>query len=163
MCPKYTTDDATRFWSKVHKTSDCWLWVGDQFSNGYGRFTVSKGPQVGAHRTAYELAYGPIPRGMVICHRCDTKLCVRPDHLFAGTQADNMHDMIAKGRDRKAEYDKQVRGEHHPVAKLTDDDVRSIRRLSADGVSQVQLARQFGVARSLIHRILYRLSWSHID
>lgn len=85
-----------RFWPKVEKTDGCWLWTANTRPNGYGLFG-----SVGAHRVAYELCVGPIPSGMYVCHRCDNPACVRPDHLFVGTQLDNMRDMVTKGRGRQ--------------------------------------------------------------
>lgn len=94
--------DAETFWSKVDTTGECWLWLAARIPPyGYGNFG---GTQDGvrwvklAHRHAYELAHGPIPEGMWVLHRCDNPPCVRPDHLFLGTHADNMRDMVAKGR-----------------------------------------------------------------
>jgi hypothetical protein len=86
-----------RLWSHVEKMDECWLWTGARTTNGYGRITVGgKGHQ--AHRVAWMLASGAIPDGLYVCHRCDVKLCVRPAHLFLGTQHDNMQDAKAKGR-----------------------------------------------------------------
>lgn len=87
-----------RFWSKVLKTPTCWLWQGKKFPRtGYGQFTIRR-KTVLAHRTAHELAIGPIPAGMLVCHRCDVRDCVRPDHLFLGTYSDNMRDASSKMR-----------------------------------------------------------------
>ena len=85
-----------RFWPKVRKTSECWVWTGKRRS-GYGRFLI-KGRAVSAHRVAWELAYGPIPHGKEVCHRCDNPPCVRPDHLFLGDRRANMADAGSKGR-----------------------------------------------------------------
>src|SRR3990167_8578219 len=88
------------FWSKVNKTKTCWLWTGGQ-EHGYGRvlYTTSYSRwRTRAHRVAWELAYGLIPQGKFVCHACDVKLCVRPSHLFIGTQFDNMRDAARKGR-----------------------------------------------------------------
>ena len=85
-----------RFWPKVHKTRTCWNWIGSNGSHGYGQLMVNGRPK-GAHRLSYEWAFGKIPRGLMVCHRCDNKRCVRPSHLFLGTAKDNLHDALAKG------------------------------------------------------------------
>jgi hypothetical protein len=85
------------FWAKVHKTDTCWLWTGLVDEDGYGRFKRD-GTDFRAHRFAYKLTYGTSPAGHYVCHHCDTPLCVRPDHLFLGTAADNLADCIRKGR-----------------------------------------------------------------
>jgi hypothetical protein len=89
-----------RFWEKVVKTDDCWLWIGAQVVRptcSYGIITIEGRPEH-AHRVAWTLVYGPIPEGLNVLHRCDNELCCRPDHLFLGTQLANMLDMVAKGR-----------------------------------------------------------------
>jgi HNH endonuclease len=99
MMPRTIAD---RFWGKVNKTDTCWLWAGASHENRrgtrYGSMTVSKSRTVAVHRLSYTLAFGEIPAGMFICHRCDTPLCVRPDHLFAASNSENMLDCVAKGR-----------------------------------------------------------------
>lgn len=96
-----------RFWARVDKSGECWVWTGAALPAGYGRW---KGAHrlVYAHRFSWELANGPIPDGMLVCHRCDNPPCVRPDHLFLGTPTDNIRDMNAKGRgragDRRREF-----------------------------------------------------------
>lgn len=86
-----------RFWSYVDKLSDenCWQWLKAKYPSGYGRFG-----KLYAHRVSYELMNGKIPSGFCICHKCDNPSCVNPNHLWAGTVADNMHDRDRKGRDR---------------------------------------------------------------
>jgi HNH endonuclease len=86
-----------RFWGRVDKSGECWEWTGSLGSHGYGEFGVA-GDRVLAHRYSYELASGPIPDGLYVCHHCDNRRCVRPDHLFLGTARDNALDMVRKGR-----------------------------------------------------------------
>jgi hypothetical protein len=87
-----------RFWLRVQKSDGCWTWQGAKGDHGYGHFTADGGVDVSTHRYSYQLHHGEIPPGMVICHRCDNPVCVNPDHLFLGTQRDNVQDMIQKGR-----------------------------------------------------------------
>lgn len=96
-------DDTSRFWEKVFKTEGCWLWTGSREEHGYGVFHVGAHSTVIAHRYGWELVNGPIPKRegaeeLCVCHHCDTPSCVRPDHLFLGTDKDNMRDMVSKGR-----------------------------------------------------------------
>lgn len=122
---------------------------------GYGRVTV-----LGVRRTvthvAFEMACGPIPDGMFVCHKCDNPPCFRPDHLFLGTKLDNARDREAKGRNRPP------KGESNPNAKLTECQVREIRRLREAGRTLKSLAAQFGVTFCVIHVIVKRRGWAHV-
>lgn len=89
-----------RFWPRVDKSGDCWLWTGARMKNGYGVVWLAEpiGRMGLVHRVAWELTNGPIPDGLFACHRCDNPPCCNPDHLFLGTVRDNALDMVAKGR-----------------------------------------------------------------
>jgi hypothetical protein len=147
-----------RFWKRVNKTETCWLWTGAHGQDGYGRVTP-EGPGVqqcnyGAHRASWELHNGPIPIGKQVLHRCDTRDCVRPDHLFLGTLQSNVADMVNKGRNAK--------GERSPIAKLTAEKVRTIRQLHIEGVSMYRLGQVFGVGPTTIGYIVRRETWKHV-
>lgn len=130
-----------RFWSKVTKTSTCWLWVGGVAHNGYGRFWVHS-TTICASRVSWELHYGPIPEGLLVCHKCDNKACVNPLHLFLGSQKQNMEDCISKGRTAK--------GIRNGKGKLTDEQIIAIRR---SGLSKRELSRLYPVHYSTIWAI----------
>lgn len=169
----------TRFWQYVDKSGDCWIWLASKLPQGYGRFSLS-GRTVRAHRFAYELNVGPIPNGVLCCHKCDNPSCVRPDHLFLGTHADNSADMVRKGRQVKGDnvpYEKRRRGDNHHFrlrpetiirgskhhrAKLNEANVLIIRNMLAKGESQANLARRFGVNYRTIHLVAHRKIWVHI-
>lgn len=89
-----------RFWARINKTETCWLWTGAKHQHGYGVLRPKDGPMIRVHRLMWEREHGPIPKGMLVLHRCDTPSCVNPDHLFLGDQRENMRDMWAKGRGR---------------------------------------------------------------
>ena len=153
-----------RFWPKVDKSGDCWLWTGGQNLQGYG--VISKGGHVSrkmlAHRLAYELANGPIPEGVNVLHRCDTPLCVRADHLFLGSQEENIHDMWSKGRQGGQFAPGSTSGEKNHRARLTAEQVADIRRrYAAGGVTQDALAAEYGVSRPAIGLIVRGKNWKH--
>lgn len=141
---------AERFWSRVRKGDGCWEWTGEVRATGYARIRVN-GREETAHRASWLIHNGPIPAGMVVCHTCDNRICVRPDHLFLGTQAENVADRDAKGR--------AARGERQWKARLTEQDVRYIR---ASGKTAYRLAKDFGMDKSTIQAVLNRESWKHV-
>lgn len=100
--------DATRFWSKVAKSPGCWEWTGRRDSWGYGK----TGRSARTHRVAWELSHGAIPPGLSVLHRCDNAACVNPEHLYLGTQADNMRDLRERRRMPSARKTACVHG--HP-------------------------------------------------
>lgn len=104
------------FWSRMDKSKECWPWIGKlNRENGYGQVRISGTIRPVVHRVAWELTYGPIPEGLLVCHHCDNPACCRPDHLFLGTMKDNIQDAVKKGRvgaqkypDRYREYVKRA-------------------------------------------------------
>jgi hypothetical protein len=147
---------ADRFWSKVDKTSFCWLWRAAKTGAGYGQIRITTGPgqskAIYSHRISWELANGPIPEGLEVLHKCDNPPCVRPDHLFLGTQSDNENDSVSKGRWN------HPKGEEHPKAILTYAQVEEIRKST---LSQRKLAKQYSVSRGAVQAILNGRNWRH--
>jgi hypothetical protein len=126
--------------AEADPNTGCWLWAGCVHANGYGKVKVA-GKTGLAHRHAWQLFCGDIPAGKIVCHRCDTPLCVNPAHLYVGTDADNSRDKIARGRDRKAT------GTDAAHAKLDWSAVAAIR---ASGLSCAKLGAVHGVNPSTI-------------
>ena len=143
-----------RFWSKVDKSGDCWLWTSTVNASGYGVFGYGVPHQMRlAHRLAWLFTFGVEPDGFAL-HRCDTPACVNPAHLFLGTQADNLAEMRRKGRERHA------RGEEAGKAKLTRQQVLAIRRST---LSQRALGALYGVSNTSIRSIQLRRSWAWLS
>lgn len=147
-----------RFWRWVTKTETCWLWTGRLDTNGRGRLRITTGYKqsktVLASRLSWELHSGEIPLDMVVCHHCDNPACVRQDHLFLGTQQDNVRDMVEKKR--------LALGERRGGAKMTATKVRIIRTLG-ETHSLSEIGRAFGINGSTVWAILHRQTWRHID
>lgn len=154
---KPTKPLAERFWAKVdiEDLVSCWLWTASKHIDGYGTIVVD-GKYMLAHRLAWQLCYGPIPKGKCVLHKCDNPPCVGVHHLFLGTQSDNVADMVAKGRQSTA------RGERNALSKLTESDVLAIRALGNQNVRQIDIAKQFGVKQCTVSSILLRQTWAHI-
>ena len=157
---------ASRFWAKVKKTNGCWLWTGFCMKNGYGTMGAGSRSQgkVLVHRLSYELNVGAIPEGKMVLHKCDTRNCVRPGHLFLGTAKINSEDMVAKGRQARREKilsgRRSFAGELNPSARLRSADVEEIRRLNSQGLmSQAQLSQNFGVHIATISDIVLGKTW----
>lgn len=147
-----------RFEKKIIKDdAGCWWWTAGKDHKGYGRFGIDGKTQL-AHRVSYRLYVGEIPDGLYVCHHCDNPSCVRPDHLFLGTATDNMQDCKSKGRHRYIQPDNS--GEKNYHTKLTEEDVRTIRKMRADGARQIDLAKEFGVAPNTISAIVYYRNWA---
>jgi hypothetical protein len=132
--------------------SGCWIWIGGLYQSGYGSFKVDRASKR-AHRFSWELHNGTIPTGMVVCHKCDTPSCVNPDHLFIGSQRDNIADMIRKDRRRPDVFGKQV------TVKLSANDVMQIRSSPEIGF---RIAKKFGVSKTTIYKIRKNETWRQI-
>lgn len=148
-----------RFEKRVNRGGDgCWEWAGEVNTSGYGRYWHN-GSYHPAHRIAYQYLHGQLPRGIYVCHTCDNRKCVRPDHLFAGTHADNMADMVAKGRASHL-GGASLPGELNPMAVLTERDVRLIAALVLRDVPQQTVASVFGVSITTVSDIVRGRRWS---
>ena len=150
-----------RFWPKVNlnsgvfcpvKGSECWTWSGS-LSHGYGQLSSRRGrTPFKAHRVSWRLHVGPIPVGTFVCHTCDNRACVNPDHLFLGTDEDNKKDMVSKGRHAHGQT---------TYAKLTINEVLEIRkRYDLGGITQKELGRLYGVGQDQVSRIVTGKRWS---
>jgi hypothetical protein len=148
-----------RFWSKVDRSGDCWLWTGYRRRLGYGEVQVPglKRPRL-THRVAWELTNGPIPDGLSVCHACDNPPCCNPAHLFLGTHQENMQDAGRKGILSKS----GTYGTANGLAKLTEAQVREIRALTDAGVHQRVVAKRFGVGLTAVGAIFRRETWRHV-
>lgn len=139
--------DKARFWSKVDTSGDCWEWTAGCFKRGYGAFSYAGKNPGYAHRFSYELHHGPIPKGGVVMHTCDNRKCVNPAHLNAGTQRDNIHDSIKKGRWMTKVRESVLRN-WHPISTAPKDGTRfrakseAHRRITWFG--KMSNARQYG-------------------
>jgi hypothetical protein len=166
-----------RFDAKVDRSSHpqgCWTWTASTNDDGYGWIGVTlislgKGVVRHAHRVAYMLEHGEVPDDRKVLHGCDNPSCVNPDHLFLGTQQDNIADMVAKGRQSGTKPGQSREGwgyklgSEHRDAKLTEEDVLSIRsRYAAGQRTQGQLAEEYGVVQTAISNIVRGKLWQHV-
>jgi hypothetical protein len=146
------------FWGMAKPVENgCWQWQHSLNNKGYGQFGVPGAKLVLAHRHAWELTNGPIPEGMKVLHNCpggDNPACINPAHLWLGSMLDNMQDAVAKQR--------MCRGQKHPLHKLTEENVRSIRAFREAGETFRGLAATFGVSPKMIEKIVHRRAWSHV-
>lgn len=145
-----------RFESQINKTTnDCWIWVGEIAEHGGGVLRIG-GQILSAYRLSYEIYNGEIPKGLCVCHECDVRACVNPDHLWLGTHAENMADAARKNRMHP--------GEQSAQSKLTEKQVVEIISLYKTGeYSQQQLADKFNVQHSIISGIITGKNWKHLD
>jgi hypothetical protein len=157
LTPDYLTSQGfnntfqERFWKKVRKTESCWVWIGSRAGGTYGDIHKGHGKNIKAHIASWIMHFGPVPEGLKVLHRCDNYPCVRPDHLFLGTQVDNMRDCINKGRFSTATM---FRG------KISKDVANEIRRLYFDcNVTQAALGRAFHLHQTTIWSIVHFKTW----
>lgn len=160
---------AERFWSKVRKSDWCWVWIGQRSRYGYGVLEIARHVSgkrqrriYKAHRISFTLYNGPIPDGFEVCHHCDNPPCVRPDHLFLGTHAENMRDMVRKGRHWLRHRPGQMQGERNPAATISEAQALEIRQMVSEGARQSEVARLFDVSISIVSRIVNRKTWGHV-
>lgn len=158
-----------RFHTKyiIDPITGCWNWTGARTSAGYGELGLN-GKIVTAHRLSYMIFRGEIPDGFLVCHTCDKPECVNPDHLFLGTNRDNVNDMIQKGRQNLSNAPNGRRngqsGEKNYQAKLTEPDVLEIRRLYSIGLNRKEITQLFPqVGRKNIEMIIRRATWAWLE
>jgi len=146
------------FWNKINKTESCWLWTGATNGRSYGLLKMPKTRKnITAHRMSYILHNGPITSEQWVLHKCDTPLCVNPNHLFLGDAAANTADMDAKGRRVNADNS----GEKNGRSIMNADKVR-LARLLHGKFSLTALTKIFGVSKSQIHRIVTAQQWATV-
>lgn len=141
-------------------STGCWEWRGAT-SNGYGYLTVGSRKDgtrhtEKTHKAAYRAFIGDIPAGMHVCHKCDNRKCINPDHLFIGTHLDNMRDRDAKGRNVV------IIGTRHTNAKLDDNKVMEARALRKTGITYSSLANRYGVNKKTILNAINGITWGHV-
>jgi hypothetical protein len=151
---RVTKTPEQRFWDKVNRGSldDCWEWQGS-LHKGYGRIQYN-GKGIPTHRLAFILTNGELTKGLHVCHKCDNKKCVNPNHLFLGTHEQNMKDMCQKGR--------QAKGERVNNAKLTEPQAKAILTMKGSK-TPLHVAKEFGVDQATIRDIWHRKTWRHIQ
>lgn len=143
-----------RLYAQVFKTESCWIWLGALDRNKYGRLRA-RGRDHYAHRLAWEFEHGPITTDFYLCHKCDNPLCIRPSHLFLGTQKQNIQD--AKTKDRLA------KGERHGRVKLTEHQVLEARqKYKSGGITHQALAHEYGVSRQTMTSAITGKNWSYL-
>lgn len=167
------TDAASRFHTKyvIDEATGCWLWTASLI-DGYGQFKADySATSWRAHRFSWTHHCGPIPDDMHVLHRCDVRRCVNPDHLFLGTDMDNVHDMLQKRRGNPPRGDNHwsrsrpalvSRGEHRWSARLTERHVILMRRLHRAGHTPSQLSRLFSVSVGTVNDAVRRVTWRHL-
>ena len=140
----------------VVSENGCWNWVATKDKQGYGMLSHHRGKQIRAHRASYEFHVAKIPEGLLVCHSCDNPSCINPNHLFVGTPKENTRDMLDKNR-RPV-----LRGERHPNAKLTNDQVSQIKQLRSENRPLKEIASQFNISFQTVSSITKGTTWNRI-
>lgn len=186
IIPQLSEKQIKHFWSKViiGKSNECWPWIGHKIKQGYGHVKF-KGKTLKTHRVAYIIYFGPLTDPTInILHKCDNPPCCNPNHLFKGTDADNMADMVRKGRSLAGNRNPShlhsetrprgnshylhihpefaPRGEKNKNSKLTDNIVREIKKMLCMGYRQIDIATKFGVVQPTISEIKLGNLWTHV-
>lgn len=148
-----------RFFKHIERTADCWIWKAAKNEHGYGIFRIYPKNYL-AHRFVYMLVYGDIPQTLFVLHKCDNPSCVNPNHLFLGTQKDNMVDCKQKGRVKTVGH--LFYGEDHYNSKLKESEIWLIFRVAnLTKFPHHKMAKMFRVNTTTIQRIIYKKTWNH--
>jgi hypothetical protein len=146
---------AERYWKRVIVNEvGCWEWNGSTNPFGYAKLGTHEGGWHPAHRVSWEIHFGPILDGLHVLHKCDNPPCSRPDHLFLGTELDNIYDKISKGRN--------PRGERHGQARISQEIVVLIRAACESGATQHKVAKLYGLSQQQVSSIVTRHTWKHV-
>lgn len=157
---KWARPASARFWEKVDRSGECWEWQGAVGHTGHGVFR-DRGKNLRAHRVSYEFENGPIPLGLFVCHHCDNPRCVRTSHLFLGTPADNVHDMMRKGRAKFTGAKNPRKHDRHHFAKLSELSVQRLR-IVAGVLKHKDLCEIFKCSKQTISAVWRRETWEKL-
>lgn len=161
MQSKIHAETIARFWSKTSQSGDCLEWTASINRGGYGQFNAGNKRIVLAHRFSWEIANGPIPDGLLVCHDCDNRKCVELAHLFLGTHKDNNNDMFSKGRGHVFDGSQAI-GENNVNAKLTKEMVSKVKGLLSAGASLGIISKEFGITKQAVMAIRDEETWKGV-